>query len=32
LRLWQSGQVGTYILWMVLGLVATIVLITTILS
>ena len=32
LRLWQSGQVGTYILWMVLGLVAVIVMITTILS
>jgi NADH-quinone oxidoreductase subunit L len=32
LRLWQSGQVGTYILWMVVGLVAVIVMITTILS
>jgi NADH-quinone oxidoreductase subunit L len=32
LRLWQSGQVGTYILWMVVGLVAMIVMITTILS
>jgi NADH-quinone oxidoreductase subunit L len=32
LRLWQSGQVGSYILWMVLGLLAVIVLITSILS
>jgi NADH-quinone oxidoreductase subunit L len=32
LRLWQSGQVGSYILWMVVGLVAMIVMITTILS
>jgi NADH-quinone oxidoreductase subunit L len=32
LRLWQNGQVGSYVLWMVLGLVAVIVLITTILS
>ena len=32
LRLWQSGHVGTYILWMVVGILAVIVLITTILS
>jgi NADH-quinone oxidoreductase subunit L len=32
IRYWQSGQVGNYILWMVVGLVAVIVFITTILS
>ncbi|MBU6158157.1 MAG: NADH-quinone oxidoreductase subunit L [Bacteroidetes bacterium] len=32
IRFWQSGQVGNYILWMVVGLVAVIVLMTTIFS